>query len=199
MELGINEALLKDLEKELEYYKESAEEIVNDDDMDPKIPESTFVRYFLPFLLDMVERNEENYKRFVNNWIAAGGDLVKDLIVTDDNDTDKKLFKIPSLLAKPDKSGYFSEISYSAIIGEIRHMFELDSTVGERTTEMYMEKLAKIYKVDKEYLESLVNLYKTLYERYNHLKEEMNVAVSDKKPMDSEDENDEIELLDYED
>ena len=186
----LNEKYVKKLEEELSYINEDLVKISEDSpDNLPKVLEKDFVIYLLPYILNLVDK-KENDKAFFNNWMNLVGDITLPFYVVDDNNN--ILFKVPRYLARFDEDNTpISDVSYITILKEFDAEYKRIPTKAMNDLSKVVDSLSSIVAMDKESLKELVEFYFNIRNRYKDLhKEEQN---------NNEEEEAEYLDIDYED
>ena len=167
MDLQLNEKLKKRLEEELSYINYDLEAIVKDNPEDlPKVYEEDFKKYLLPYMLNLVNKNEDvNSKAFFNNWIELVGDVVKDFYVVDEYGN--ILFKVPRYLAHFDNTNTpISDVSYITILKEFEVNYERFPEMAEKELDKVLNAISSMVRVNVNDIKIAYEFYKFLRERY---------------------------------
>ena len=167
MDLKLNEKLKKRLEDELSYINYDLETIVKDNPEDlPKVYEEDFKKYLLPYMLNLVNKNEDvNSKTFFNNWMELVGDIVKGFYVVDEYDN--ILFKVPRYLAHFDSTNTpISDVSYTTILKEFEISYERFPEMAEKELDKILGIVSTMVKVDINDVKIAFNFYRFLRQRY---------------------------------
>jgi len=186
----LNEKYTKKLEEELSYINEDLVKISEDSpDNLPKVLEKDFVTYLLPYILNLVDK-KENDKAFFNNWMNLVGDITLPFYVVDNSNN--ILFKVPRYLARFDEDNTpISDVSYITILKEFDAEYKRIPTKAMNDLSKVVDSLSSIVAMDKESLKELVEFYFNIRNRYKDLhKEEQN---------NNEEEEAEYLDIDYED
>lgn len=205
----INEMVMKKLEEELAYIgddiKVLAEGTVDDY---PKVYEDDFIKYMLPYMLNLVEKQEENNTAFINNWVNLVGDLLTDFYVV--NESGDILFRVPKYLTDYDNVNTpISDVSYITILKEFDMEQERAPEKAEADLNKTMDILSSMVQADKNSLREFYDLYILLRKRYNdyylgykcnfynsvldNIKNEIQKLNDDLYNMDPDDDSTEIE------
>jgi hypothetical protein len=164
----INEKYKDKLKEELSYVFEDIEILAKDNIEDlPKVYEEDFKEYLLPYMLDLVDKNdEENSKAFFNNWVNLVGDVLKPFIVVDSYGN--FLFKVPRYLARyDDETVPISDISYITILKEFRSEYERFPEKAEHDLTRTINTIASMFKISKESVKEMIEFYIDIRKRYN--------------------------------
>ena len=170
----LEKQFFQNLEDELSYANEDIKALADGDPEDlPKVYEDDFIKYLLPFLLNLINKNDaENITAFKHNWISLTGDLIKPFNVVDHNNT--ILFKVPKYLANYDQDNTpISQVSYITILKEFENEYERTPSLAEANLDRAMKGISSMINIDKnaikEYLEfyyMLRDIYKDYYNNY---------------------------------
>jgi len=184
MSLKVNEKYSKKLEEELDFIVGDLEQLTKDSPEDlPKVIEDDFIVYLLPYMLNLVDK-KENDKAFFNNWMNLVGDVTIGFYVVDENGN--PLFKVPRYLGRFDnKNTLISDVSYVTILKEFEAEYERIPEKAVYELDKAMTVLASMLKIDEESLKELFQFYVFLRDRYkdfyisyktNMLKEQLNTT-----------------------
>ena len=163
----IEQDFLKNLEEELSYANDDIMALADGDSGDlPKVYEDDFIKYLLPFMLNLIDKNDsENSKAFAHNWVNLAGDLVKPINVVDH--AGEVLFKVPKYLANHDQDNTpISKVSYITILKEFETEYERVPSLAEANLNRAMNSIGSMVSIDEESLRDYMELYYTLRDRY---------------------------------
>jgi len=164
---AIDERRQTALVEELEYVNDGLKELVEDNEDDlVKVPEEVFKEYFLPYMLGLIDKDENNNKVFFNNWMNVAGDIVLGFFVVDKNG--EILFKVPKYLADyDDVNTPISDISYITILKTFEKEYERAPGTAENELKQSMDAISSMVGISPESAKTFFEFYKILRERYN--------------------------------
>lgn len=173
----ISEEFLKGLEQELSYANEDVVALAMGDDDDlVKVYEDNFIKYLLPFMLNLVDKaDEDNTKAFMHNWINLAGDLMKPFLVVDH--AGEPLFKVPKYLADYDQDNTpISKVSYVTILKEFETEYERVPNLAEANLDRAMKSISSMVSIGSDSLKDYFEFYYTLRNRYQDYYNNYNIA-----------------------
>jgi len=165
MSLKLNEKYADKLKEELAFLEEDLAKLSEDSPENlPKVLESDFIEYLLPYMLNLVNR-EENGKAFFNNWMNLVGDITLGFYVVDT--TGNILFRVPRYLASFDNVNTpISDVSYITILKEFESEYERIPEKAEHELDKAMTALASMVKANPDSVNELFKFYIFLRDRY---------------------------------
>jgi hypothetical protein len=176
-----NEAL-KDLEEKMKMLKPLLE-------INAKVKESDFKKYFLPLIKKEVPINEDNVNIFLHNvYMMTGSYSVPMEVWTDD--LKEKLFTLPPIFMDiDDDSPLVSNISYGKLVNKYKRLSETNQKIGDEFLDVTMKKLSDLLKPTPEQEAYYIKEIAKMYKRYGILHDEANQNEKDLKKKN------EIELM----
>ena len=167
MELKLNEKYINKLKEELSFLEEDLIKLSEDSPENlPKVLESDFIEYLLPYMLNLVDR-KENDKAFFNNWMNLVGDVTLGFYVVDT--TGNILFKVPRYLASfDDVNTPISDVSYITILKEFESEYERIPEKAEYELNKALTTLASMVRANPNSINELFKFYLFLRNRYKN-------------------------------
>ena len=161
----LNEKYVDKLKDELEYINDDLKSLSEDSpDILPKVLEDDFVEYLLPYMLNLVDK-KENDKTFFNNWMRLVGDVTVGFYVVNRNGD--ILFKVPKYLGRLDDINTpISDVSYITILKEFEKEYERIPVKAENDLSKAIDTLSSMVAIDRESLQEVFSFYVFIRKRY---------------------------------
>lgn len=147
--------------EEIEDLISLTEKIKGIDTEEVKLPRSTFETYLLPYLLNEIEHNEVNKTVFINNLKDLSGGYKTTLLIVDDIDNDKVLFKLPPLLLDTNIDKLASEKVRNTVVAH-DNLKEANPKAADAALNRVKKSILKNMEVDNDKIE----LYRSYIENF---------------------------------
>ena len=172
----LEEKFFKNLEEELSYVTDDIKTLADEDPDDlPKVYEDDFIKYLLPFLLNLVDKNDtDDAVVFKHNWINLTGDLIKPFNVVDHSGN--ILFKVPKYLANYDQDNTpINKVSYITILKEFKNEYERTPNLAEVNLDKTMKSISSMVSIDNEAIKEYLRFYYMLKDKYENYYNNYNI------------------------